>query len=1190
MNETNIALANITDAGLFERLASDVLRFAEPEIYKSISHQGMNPQGKTIKAPLDNVGWSYVNGENRVIAVAHTTTSRNDLETKWLRDLDNVTPRKGKNPTGNDGDLVKAIKELVKIRQGNTDLKARLALMCNSEEPQAIRIQAHQLASKHDIELEIWSNSRIASFLDIDPNGQTIRYKYFDVLPTVLSYEELLRIGGLSTLHLNFKQELFVERDDIKFQSLNLVIGTSGSGKTTICTNHILKKLGKRQPVLVLREENIQNSLNLDEAIEKELLRYSDRLIKECGRKALELCSSGNPLILLIEDINNTNNAEQLIEKINSWANNEKRINILCPVWHQKISTLSLKLKEELSKNGFSYLYLDNYTDEQALEALQKRCQLDEVDIDDLTLKHIAKQVGNDPLLLDLFNYREDGATDKILEDFVANTLEKIANQKEKFRDDLEKTLLKSISYSIFNKVNVVNLNQLSNFLSRDEKSDLRNILDDGGIIRLDEKNNIIFRHDKIKFLLMAQAIQHTLEAEEYLEFLTDPYFSETVGLSCFLAALDVKQLDLLTQHNFLIGIYTYYYSIKSNSEYSNTCLIAISNWLTNEENKKLGKSTLRFKSLTILNELVHPSVSKLLKLYPKQDRQHLFYECGFKNGNLIDGIRWIRFFPFEVNYLQVPLVINFVEKKYKNNLNIKIFELLKDKNTDIDIVNSLFVLIGYIGDNAYLEAIKIAIDNIEEKEKDYLYIFWVLSRICDESSVELLDRVLNYWNNLSEEEDQYQSSPKSSFTMYTLDFKFKYYLPTQSSIDYLLNYANKSDLKNYILWLLRLVDHPDVLEAQVNKLADWDKKGSHTWRLIADDVVRAFEEGKPLCQSSKNRLKEIFINGKNDSFVRKHALSIWVSSPDDGDLEILQTISNEDEIYDRFLMAKAQYKDLSIVDQLVGKIRESDSSYWWQVIRHIWHEKFELILEEKILTINDNNHWMLDEIFEKMSVPKAGQLLEKYWENISQHNIFIHLALLVATDKLVSLVSNSLQGRNLDESFKYFNHRWGFKTKGRKGIYRYEQVMAIKPYIQYLDDLAKKTLLNICLENGWKDFAIQFIDPLIPIEYQSSLKIDTTRLSEELQDGRVMWSDRWLDDCIRQGWNRNESIIVMIDWLKNNYSDLAVNIISLNLEYLGSRNDFLTLKGICDLKGTSPKIIKILERTYWSVYSRALE
>lgn len=1189
MNETNIALANITDAGLFERLASDVLRVAEPEIYKSISHQGMNPQGKTIKAPLDNVGWSYVNGENRVVAVAHTTTSRNDLETKWLRDLNNVTPRKGGKATGSDGDLVKAIKELVKIRQDNPELKARLALMCNSEEPQTIRIQAHQLASKHNIELEIWSNSRIASFLDIDPNGQTIRHKYFDVLPTVLSYEELLRIGSLSTLHLDFKQELFVERDDIKFKSLNLVIGTSGSGKTTICTNHILKKLDKRQPVLVLREENIQNSLNLDEAIEKELLRYSDRLIKGAGGKALELCSSENPLIILIEDINNTNNTEQLIQKINSWASNEKRINILCPVWYQKISTLSLKLKEELSKNGFSYLYLDNYTNEQALEALKKRCQLDKVDIDDLTLKYIAKQVGNDPLLLDLFNYRVGGATDKILEDFIVNTLENVANQKEKFRDDLEKTLLKSISYSIFNKINEINLNQLSSFLTRDEKSDLRNILDDGRIIRLDDKNNIIFRHDKIKFLLMAQAIQHTLEADEYLEVLTDPYFSETVGLSCFLVLLDIKKLNLLMHKNFLIGVYAYYYAIKSNSEYSNNCLNAISNWIKKEENQNLGKSSLRFKSLTILNELVHPSVLRLLELYPKQDRQHVYYECGFKNGNLMDGIHWITFFPFDFNYLHVSLVVEFVVKKYKNNLKYKIFEFLKAKNTNVSIINSLFILIGYIGDKIYLDSVKIAIDNINKEEKDYIYIFWVLSRICDENSVELLDTVLNYWNNLSEEVDQYKSSPKSSFAMDTLDFKFAYYPPTESSIYYLLNYAKEDDLKKYIIYLLRLVDHPDVLEAQVNKLADENRKG-HSWGFIANDVVRTFEEDKRLSYSSKNRLKEIFINGKNDAFTRKHALSIWVSSPDDGDLEILQTISTKDEIYDQVLMAKAQYKDLSIIDQLVVKIKESNSSYWWQVIRHIWHEKFELILEEQILTISDDNCGMLAEIFEKLSVQKAEQLLEKYWEKICKHNIFIHIALLLATEKLVLLVSNSLYRRNLDECFKYFNHRLGFRTKGRKGIYRYEQIMAIKPYIQYLSNSSNRLLFQICLENGWKDFAIQFISPLLSNNCQNYLKIDTTKLSQELNEGRIIWSDRWLYDRINQGWNRCESITIMLDWLKNNYSDLAVDIVSSNLEYLGSRSDFLILKEICDLKGKNPKIQEILERVYWSVYLRTLD
>ncbi len=962
MNETNSALANITDAGLFERLASDVLRFADPDIYKSISHQGMNPKGKTIKAPLDNVGWCLADGEDKVVAVAHTTTSRNDLDVKWLRDLDTVTPRKtGGKPTGSDGDLVKAIKELDKIRQENPNLKARLALMCNSDEPQDIRIKAQQLASQHNIELEIWSNSRISSFLDINPNGQTIRYKYFGVLPTVLSYEELLRIGNLSTVHLNFNTELFVERDDIKFQNLNLVIGTSGSGKTTLCMNYILKKLHKGCPVLVLREESIQSSLNLDEAIEKELKRYSDRLMQGCGRNTLDLCSLDNPLTILIEDINATNNTEQLIEKISLWSSKEKKINILCPVWYQKISTIPLKVKEELSNNGFKYIYLENYTDGQALEALQKRSRINGQIVDDLTLMQVAKNLGNDPLLLDLIiNYTQESIKDHILEDFIKNTLEQIAYQKEKFTDDLEKTLLKSISYFILNKTNRVKISQLSTFLSREEKTDLINIVNDGRIIRLDEQRNIIFRHDKIKFFLMALSIQKFLEKDEYLDILTDPYFSETLGLSCYLSSLEIERLELLTQHNFLIGIYAYYYAVKNNSDYSNTCVTSISNWLNNKDNHKLSKSTLRFKSLTVLNELVHNSIPDLLKLYPRRDHQHIYYECGFKNGSLADGIQWIRFFRFKVNYLQISLVIDFVVKKYKNGLKNKLFEILNDNNTKVSVLHSLFIIIGYIGDAEYLDSVHTAIDNIQDEEKDYLLIFWVLSRICNEESVYLLDIVLNYWNNLSEDQDEYQSSPKSSFTLYTLDFKFRDYLPTDSTINYLLNFADKSDLKNYILYLLRLVDHPDVLEAQVRKLADWDRKGSHTWGLIADDISRAFEDGKQLLQSSKDRLKEIFINTTEDSFARKHALKIWISSPNGSDLEFLQSISNEDAIYDEVLMAKAKYMDLSIIDQLIDKIKNNNAIYWWQATRYVWHEKFEKILEDEILSKNDDHHWML--------------------------------------------------------------------------------------------------------------------------------------------------------------------------------------------------------------------------------------
>jgi len=41
-NNTIRKLAEITDAGLFERLATDVLRSCKPSLYESLSHPGVN--------------------------------------------------------------------------------------------------------------------------------------------------------------------------------------------------------------------------------------------------------------------------------------------------------------------------------------------------------------------------------------------------------------------------------------------------------------------------------------------------------------------------------------------------------------------------------------------------------------------------------------------------------------------------------------------------------------------------------------------------------------------------------------------------------------------------------------------------------------------------------------------------------------------------------------------------------------------------------------------------------------------------------------------------------------------------------------------------------------------------------------------------------------------------------------------
>ena len=47
-------LAEMTDQAAFERLATAILREAEPR-YASLLHPGVNKDGKTVKAPVDGI-------------------------------------------------------------------------------------------------------------------------------------------------------------------------------------------------------------------------------------------------------------------------------------------------------------------------------------------------------------------------------------------------------------------------------------------------------------------------------------------------------------------------------------------------------------------------------------------------------------------------------------------------------------------------------------------------------------------------------------------------------------------------------------------------------------------------------------------------------------------------------------------------------------------------------------------------------------------------------------------------------------------------------------------------------------------------------------------------------------------------------------------------------------------------------
>ena len=119
----------------------------------------------------------------------------------------------------------------------------------NCEEDLEVRVEAQNLAQANNVELRMWSVSNLANFLDIEANGQMIRYNHFNTLPNRLSKELLLHVSQQSIQsYLKYIETPIIERDDRFKQGHLLVVGVSGVGKTTYCLGLLQNHLKKNYP------------------------------------------------------------------------------------------------------------------------------------------------------------------------------------------------------------------------------------------------------------------------------------------------------------------------------------------------------------------------------------------------------------------------------------------------------------------------------------------------------------------------------------------------------------------------------------------------------------------------------------------------------------------------------------------------------------------------------------------------------------------------------------------------------------------------------------------------------------------------------------------------------------------------------------------------------------------------------
>jgi hypothetical protein len=174
VNDIAAALDKITDSGRFELLATAVLRRARPEL-AALIHTGINAEGKPVPSPTDGMG--LVAGTSHHFgSLQHTTCSLDALRRKWL---------------GRKGDIVKAVALIRDERQRNPSAELTLVLTTNRVPDETLFREAQVKAREHLIELDIWERTRLADFLEHNPDGQWLARQYLNIPQRRLSTDLL---------------------------------------------------------------------------------------------------------------------------------------------------------------------------------------------------------------------------------------------------------------------------------------------------------------------------------------------------------------------------------------------------------------------------------------------------------------------------------------------------------------------------------------------------------------------------------------------------------------------------------------------------------------------------------------------------------------------------------------------------------------------------------------------------------------------------------------------------------------------------------------------------------------------------------------------------------------------------------------------------------------------------------------
>jgi len=978
--ETLEKLGAIDEAD-FETLVVLYLRQLKPEL-RSLIQTGINAKGKSIKCPVDAV-LKVQAPQSRLVHVAVTVYEPEGIRRKWL----GGKKARGK---GEPGDIKKAEEE---FDTWDKSTPRKLYLAWNR--PLANDTELYRAVQKRcessGMEVEIIEASQLVPFLDYDPEGQFLRQEFLGIDAGRLSENLLRQISQRSLVqHLeafgspSYEERVEITREagprlaniiDRSGSALIGVIGTSGTGKSTLVRQYGMKLNAQGGLCLWTPAEELIRNISPATLLLRVLKRFQPSLNERAGDDALDIAAEiPGGLLLLTDDVNRLPSPHVALEAAKVCARVEAkgrteggstpRIRFITPLWPGQLPGSLSKKKSE-----WETVELDFYTDQERMALAQAHAGIRPTD-----LLPLIDALNGDPFLCGLgLSLRKEQTLlpagnratllKTIIED-VLNTAAQEATREGPVRATPEEF--------------VEALDGLVELMLRAENpeppwADIRQRLGTrpaelllalgrtnqlGWVNEQLESSHWRWKHDRLRDALMGRWLAKRITSdvtqwantEDGAMVLNMPGTAEAWAWSLAFAEPNqtVGLVNLLASHQPLglaeaLSIVQFPEGSKARRALIEGLRSSLDSYEPDREGFVVPPGWPVLHNLARADEPIVLEVTETLK------RNWYVYLARFRNGDTQAGLQLLNqdggwYFHLTSHF---PMLERAVEAYARAN-DSRRSEVARDlagAACDANQVAAIVTLCGYLARGELAQTAWDVWNTLDETSKQAMIVplVWTLSRCADSTMQDKLEAALLRVRDLDDEDrvegNVVHASDRYDHFMEPLGLALRWEITPASAETWARVTTDQDDLRNSLLYLLRVIDQPSTIEAYV-------RLTSINGGTFIDHMEAAVEPGDddrrdrervPVTPAARTRLWQIIESDESEN-VRKVAFLLWKRFPVPDDVELLRSLKESDALFNEALKVRLRLRDRTAAPLLIERMK-SGSGEWSPYAYALYYE-----------------------------------------------------------------------------------------------------------------------------------------------------------------------------------------------------------------------------------------------------------